>query len=153
ISLNVITAVTLPNNKRYTFQYDPVYGLLRQITYPTGAWIKYDWAPNSQSDVADFYDSTSGNYSIRHSWPAISHRYVSVDGNNVTLQQDFIYSTSNWVTAFRSAAWGSKQTTVTSTDFVSGQVTKTVYSYTAQQSIPNDPFVTTRGLLASEQTI
>src|SRR5262249_45148019 len=46
---NVIRSITLPNNKQYAFDYHPQYGLISQITYPSGGWVKYTWTVNAQS--------------------------------------------------------------------------------------------------------
>ena len=44
----VITAIALPNNgqpngPQYQFSYDPTFGELSEIKYPTGGWVKYSW--------------------------------------------------------------------------------------------------------------
>ena len=69
--------------------------------------------------------------------PAILHRYVSYDGVNIALQQDFSYSTT-WSGSPQS--WTSKTTTVTTTDLVTRLVSTTVYTYSPISSPiqPND---------------
>lgn len=48
----VVQTLTLPNNKSYQFQYDPTFGLLSKITYPSGGYVSYTWGVNSQSEVS-----------------------------------------------------------------------------------------------------
>ena len=40
-SMTVITAIQLPNGKKYLFSYDPTYGLVSKVTYPSGGWVSY----------------------------------------------------------------------------------------------------------------
>lgn len=125
---SVISAIKLPNQKQYTFSYDPASGLISQIFYPTGGWIKYSWSSNPQSEFAQFPDQ-SGNVSgctYTYDWPALSHRYVSFDGTTTALQQDFSY-TVTWNAA--RTAWVAKQTTVTTYDLIRGGSFQTVYTY------------------------
>jgi hypothetical protein len=136
----VITAITLPNGQQYQFSYESTYGLLSQITYPTGAWIKYTWALNPQSEFAQFPDLV-GNVSgctYTYDWPALSHRYISFDGTNTALQQDFSY---NPPTAWNSSrtAWVTKTTLVTTHDLVRGGSFQTTYVY-APVTVPNPPY-------------
>ena len=49
------TTITLPNGQSYTLSTDPSsYGLVKKITYPTGAWVSYTWGINAQSEVVTF---------------------------------------------------------------------------------------------------
>ena len=124
-------SIALPNGTAYQFQYDATYGLLSQVTYPTGGWIKYDWGINPLSDSAYFFWSSNvgscGGDSLTcthpqvcsesYDWPAIQHRYVSFDGKAVALQQDFTYDPAT------------ETTTVLTNDFVQNTQSKKIYSY------------------------
>jgi RHS repeat-associated protein len=107
----------LPNQKSYQFFYDPKYGLLNKIFYPSGGYVRYVWGVNANSDNVTYPDSntsgTQGTCTAKFSPPAVLHRYVSYGGAEVQ-QQDFTYSTT-WSTS-GPLAWTSKQTIVTTTD-------------------------------------
>jgi YD repeat-containing protein len=159
ISNPVVTAMTTPESglQPYTFLYDDPYGLLSQITYPTGAWVKYSWGVNSLSDATGYVTppaglnaqvdpvhqplGTSVNTSciFRHDTPAIQKRVVSFDGVHPAEEQDFTYSTQ-WLNGEGVAGniWTSKQTKVMTKDLLtSGTPTfTTIYNY-----IPLDPQV------------
>ena len=53
-SVQAVSAVTFPNGQAYTFTYDPVYGLVSKITYPTGGYVRYVWGLNSQSEYGSW---------------------------------------------------------------------------------------------------
>ncbi|MBV9075573.1 MAG: hypothetical protein JOZ10_18275, partial [Acidobacteria bacterium] len=113
--MSAIQSITLPNQTQYSFQYDPTTGLLSQITYPSGGWVKYQWGTNPMGEVTTVPALNTGDpMSYRHDWPAIVQRSVSFDGTNIALQQNFEYSTGGWVYSQYTKAWTSKQTTVTS---------------------------------------
>jgi len=95
-SQGAVTSIVLRNGQEYQFQYDVTFGTLSKIIYPTGAYVSYSrgWSPlaefgefpNSQGAVnACLFDYD--NY-------AILHRYVSFDGTNIALEQNFTYTTS-----------------------------------------------------------
>jgi len=133
-TLPVVTSINLPNGQQYKFYYDSTYGLLNQITYPSGAYVKYTWELNSQSEFGTFADSGGNQYACQYTYgmAAVASRSVSFDGVNVQLVQDFSYSTSNW----NSGLWGSKQTTVTTYDQVRGTNYTTVYNYSPHTVSP-----------------
>jgi hypothetical protein len=124
---SVVQSIALPNGKSYQFQYDGTYGLLSKITYPSGAYISYTWGVNPLSETSTFPNApgqSSTTCTIDYDLPAITHRYVSFDGVNIALQQDFCYST-DWGGGTAScgpapgtsgSVWASKQTTVTTKD-------------------------------------
>jgi YD repeat-containing protein len=137
-----ITTLTLPNEQNYTFSYDPTYGLLSQITYPSGGYVKYTWGlnQNSSSFVKTLTQYDELYYCV---WtvdqPAVVQRQVSYDGKTVALTQTFQYSTT-WQSP--QVGWiQSETTTVTTTDNISGLSYATVYTYSATSSgqPPNDP--------------
>jgi len=134
-----VTALTLPNGRQYTFAYEPTYGELSQVTYPSGGWVKYIWGLNTQSEIAYTKNSqlkVIGSCAYRYDVPAVKTRQVSFDGQTVALQQDFSYSTTWNPTS--PDKWTSKQTTITIHDFVTGQIYQTVYVYSAydERDIP-----------------
>jgi RHS repeat-associated protein len=145
----VVVQMLEPDGLYYTFSYDPYYGLLNKITYPTGAWVQYTWGVNSLSDatgfttpgqfVNNFNDPihlTSGQtmnaYCLfRHDTPAIVKRVVSYDGTNPAMEQDFSYSTTWQSGGVYGNVWLSKQTVVTTKDLLSAGTPsfKTIYNY------------------------
>ena len=38
-----ISSILLPNGKSFSFSYDPTYGLIDKVTYPSGGFVKYTW--------------------------------------------------------------------------------------------------------------
>jgi RHS repeat-associated protein len=129
---SVIYTIMLPNGKQYQFDYEPVYGLLKQITYPTGATIKYTWQFNPQSQGGHFqvqnpYPSPHWDTcAARYGMPALQSRTVSFDGVTPALEQDFTYSTS-WPTG--SEFWSSKHTTVVIHDLLRNTTSQVQYDY------------------------
>lgn len=139
-----ITNIALPNGQSYQFQYESTFGMVSKIIYPTGAYVRYQWGLNPTSTssiaVAHWNQSSGGpppNPSVdvcEYLFPtvALQHRYVSFDGTHEVLQQDFSYAATTWTTETSPyEQWTSKQTTVTTTDNVTGAVQKTVYNYSA----------------------
>ncbi len=155
-SLFVLEKLDLPNGQYYKFDYDPVYGLVSKITYPTGASVTYTWGVNPQSDMTGYVENSSigapvTNPSICffiHDWPAITKRVVSFDGVTPALQQTFSYSTT-WSSGgtnpsplpFGPQWWTSKTTTVTTTDLLrTGQPGyQTIYTYKPYLASPQSP--------------
>lgn len=142
-AISQLTSLVLPNKQKYTFTYDSTYGTLRQITYPTGAYTIYDWAPNSLAEGQYFgsgphSDGTAGGCGARYDWPAIQHRTVSYDGKTIALKQDFQYATV-WPNTPTTGNWTSKQTTVTTTDYIRGKSYVTVYNYTPTSAVEPNP--------------
>lgn len=131
-----VTSLALPNGESYKFQYDPVYGLVNKITYPTGAWVEYTWSVISNAE-GDQYRTTApelgGLCALTHDWFAITKRVVSYDGSSAgDEEQDFSYSTTWPATGeANSYQWISKSTTVTTIDLTktSKPQFKTVYTY------------------------
>jgi len=146
----VVVKMQDPDGLYYTFSYDPYYGFLSKITYPTRAWVQYTWGVNSLSDATGW--TTPGNFVnnyndpvqdpsgypqrntscvFEHDTPAIVKRVVSYDGVNPALEQDFSYSTVWQGTGYLGQWWTSKQTVVTTKDLLSsGTPTfRTVYNY------------------------
>lgn len=123
-----ISSIQLPNGQAFTFTYDPSYGLVNEIKYPSGGWAKYTWGINPQSAGGRFHDvkADSNWCDLIYDTPAILHRYVSFDGTTTALQQDFSYSTTRPPS---STGWSSKQTTITTHDLTRGTQFQTIYTY------------------------
>ncbi len=130
---NVVTSITLPNNQHYTFSYDATYGYVNKIIYPGGGYVSYAWGFNPLGGEAVFTGGLKSVCIYAYDLPSVSHRYVSFDGINIALQQDFSYSTT-----LVTAGWSSKQTTVTTHDLVRGTTFQTtyVYNYVSSPSVP-----------------
>ncbi len=145
-SLAVVQSITIPNGEQYTFQYDPTYGLLSQITYPSGAWVKYTWGVNAQAATDDFPDSAGDPNSCvwRYGKVALASRTVSFDGVHTALSQTFQYSTT-WATGNLGLTWTNKQTTVTTNDAVRGTSFTTTYVYNPALSGEPLPITSTTG--------
>jgi RHS repeat-associated protein len=147
-SSSALSTVTLPNGRGYAFSYDPTYGLLNEIVYPTGAWVKYTWGFNSQSEAyiggAAAAGSSSGHCYYRFGVPVITKRQVSYNGVTVAEEQDFTYSTTWHDNGYDLTAsqWTAKSTTVTTYDLIRnpnrGLSYQTTYIY-VPLSIPPPP--------------
>ncbi|MGD0515828.1 MAG: hypothetical protein ABSA29_21190, partial [Terriglobales bacterium] len=130
-----LSTLTLPNGKSFTFAYDPTYGVINKITYPTGGYIRYVWGINSQAEWGTNENSQPNDQcTALYGVPVITDRYVSFNGTTEVLHQQFTYSTT-WTLSCANGSnncpnWTSKQTTVTTTDNVRGTSYNTVYTYT-----------------------
>ncbi len=140
-----VSEIDLPNGQKYTFAYESTYGRVSSITFPGAGYVRYVWGlnPSSAVTVNVFPDPNSNNGGVLVCYvafdtPAVTDRYVSYDGATEVLHQHFTYSTTwaanNPPTSY-AYQWATKTTTVTSTDLVTSQVTKTIYNYT---SVPAD---------------
>lgn len=127
-SASVVSEIDLPNGQKYTFQYDGTYGRVSKIAFPDGGYVRYVWGLYRSAKTTHASWNQNGNPAscdFIFDTPAITDRYVSYDGSTEVLHQQFSYAVPTWSGNW----WSSKQTTVTSTDLLTGQVTKTVYSY------------------------
>ncbi|MFZ0993849.1 MAG: RHS repeat-associated core domain-containing protein [Candidatus Sulfotelmatobacter sp.] len=135
--------------KSYSFKHgtdDPnnsnPYGLISQITYPTGAWVKYSWMINPQSAGGVFpnLQGQAGQCYWRWGKPALQSRTVSFDGVNPALTQTFQYPPTSWGSTGNSTSdlWNTKQTIVTTQDLVRGTSFTTTYLY-APTTISGEP--------------
>ena len=139
-SANVISSIVLPNGKQFTLTYDPTYGMLTKIVYPSGAYVRYVWGLNSQAEAGAWRYSANGTvyaWACRYDFPAVTDRYVSYNGTTEVLHQHFAYST-NW-TNNTTSSWNYKTTTVTTTDLVRNTNFTTGYTYSPLgiASVPN----------------
>ena len=129
--IKVVSEIDLPNSQKYTFQYDGTYGKVSKITFPDGGYVRYVWG---------LYASGKGTHAAWNQGtpptplscdfifdiPAVTDRYVSYDGTTEVLHQQFSYALPNWGSG---PTWTTRQTTVTSTDLLTSQITKTIYTY------------------------
>ncbi len=124
---SAIASIILPDGtSHYQFGYDPTFGTLNKITYPTGAWISYTWGWSPLFDSAVFLDSKGSNgCAFQYAVPVVTSRTVSFDGQNVALQQSFNYALPTW----ESTSWSWRQTTVSTTDEIAGVSSTAVYTY------------------------
>jgi RHS repeat-associated protein len=136
-----LSSLMLPDGTSYSFSYDPTYGLLNKIVYPTGAYVRYVWGVNSQSEAGTaggIYPPPNNEYwscSYYYDTPVITDRYVSYNGSTEVLHQHYSYSTT-WGNSQNPGWWTSKTTTVTTYDQARGGNFQTVYSYVGIGSPP-----------------
>ena len=156
-NMTALTSLAMPNGQSYSFSYDPVYGLISSLTYPSGGKITYVWTTNPLAAAGNFWNSyyQKSGCVWQFSKPALLHRYVSVDGQTNVLEQDFAYSTV-WGTGNSTGYWINKTTTVTTRDLVRGTSFTTTYLYGPVLSgEPNQfaQYVAADGQIPAEQTI
>ncbi len=153
-------AVPLPDGTQYTLffgSYNPYdaavqnnYGLLNEVKFPGGGWIKYQYSIDTQvaNELAAFpnlgttVQGITNPCFIGYSTPRLAHRYVSYDGVNLAQQQDFTYST-NWGGSglfYSTSGWSTKTTSVTTTDKIRNKSTLTIYTYGGASIPGNSPF-------------
>ncbi len=140
-AFTTLSGFTLPNGQSYTFSYDPNYGTLQKITYPTGGYVRYVWGVNTQSQ-AGFANGTlpGGSYfgcSYHYDTPVVTDRYVSFDGTNEVLHQHFTYTTT-WETGANAGLFSNKTTAVTTYDLLRSGNFTTTYAYSGTL-VPNQP--------------
>ena len=140
-SQNVTHAITLPNGRQYQFYYGTdnpngvsnPYGLLSEIDYPSGAWVRYTWKLADQmSDyiLFDGYSTSNGSdepgvCSYQYKVPVVATREVGLAGSS----QPVLSQTFSYTTTWSSTQWTQKTTTVVTTDLVRNQTFQTVYTY------------------------
>jgi len=139
-STNGVSNVIMPNGQQFTLTYEPAYGMVSKILYPTGGYVRYVWGLNAKAEAINtvYFSSGSSSYwDCRYDYPAIMDRYVSYDGATETLHQHFAYDTA-WPNN-TSLSWNSKSTTVTTTDLVRNTTFTTVYNYSPLNAplVPN----------------
>jgi hypothetical protein len=151
---NVIQSITLPNGKQYVFHYDNnPYGLISEIDYPDGGWVKYTWKLSDEmSDFAGFNGSfflfgqiqaapAICNYIYKT--PVVDTRTVGFSsGTTPSLTQTFTYNTQ-WDSQTY-GQWDFKKSTVQTTDNVTNKTAQTIYTY-GSVSAPSPPDSPTYG--------
>ena len=182
-TMTVISSIGLPNGQKYQFYYgdnnpdaslNNPYGLLSEIIYPDGGWVKYNWQLSTDSNGSPqytHYSSFPGMAQLNQptssypnppltavsnlcSWyyqtPVVSKRTVSYDGSTVAQTQTFSYNT-----AWSEGSWTAKTSQVTTADNVLGNSFLTAYAYAPVMTAPGTPFSTGCGdcLSPMEQTV
>jgi RHS repeat-associated protein len=157
----VISKITLPNQKAYTFYYGAdvtphgaytnPYGLLSEIDYPSGAWVKYTWKlSDTMNELADYPglvlaaadvcttseaascpEPVADGCLYLYQTPVVASRQVFSGSPVSTLSQDFTYSTTWASSASWPPVWTQKSTNLTTRDNVLGTSSLTSYSYTS----------------------
>jgi YD repeat-containing protein len=154
----VISAITLPNTQQYQFfygtnplhpAYNNPYGLLSEIDYPDGGWVRYTWTMNNTSEPA-IYTSLGlcengtcnspqpNGCQFEYGTPVISTRTVGF-ATTTALTQAFSYNTA-WSTANNYVHWLSKTTNVTTTDNIQSKSALTTYKYSSGGSANLSPY-------------
>jgi YD repeat-containing protein len=156
----VLSKLQLPNGQSYQFYYgndNPTdssifnpYGLLNEIIFPDGGWIKYKWAMPTGTGDSQFNEFTAlgghkeanedGTYvpiaqdygcDSQFQEPVLAQRQVSFGKNQLAQTQTFSYATTWQYGADGSYnGWSQKKTTVVTTDNLRGNISsQTVYTY------------------------
>jgi YD repeat-containing protein len=53
-SIYVLQSLGLPDSTNYTFTYDPTYGVIQQITFPTGGHVRFVWGIRTIGETAAY---------------------------------------------------------------------------------------------------
>jgi len=153
----VVWQIILPNGGTYTFYYgtdnpNPAfqnrYGLLSEIDYPDGGWVRYTWKlSDTTNELADYPGlivqagtscstdpqaycpaAVQDGCLYQYMTPVVASRNVGFGGSSTpSLVQTFTYSTA-WGSS--GTSWTSKTTYVTTMDEVRSLSALTVYNYT-----------------------
>jgi hypothetical protein len=126
----VLTQLTLPNGKSYTFQYDSTNGTLSQITYPDGGYAAYGYAV--QPDYGFVTSSISGNGTCAQRIGVLMVTTRSVGFTNPDGSDQSPIETQNltYGPPILSDGWPTNRTTTMQTnDAVSGTHYQTIYNY------------------------
>ncbi len=60
VKVNVVTEVSLPDGNAYTFTYDPTYGTISKIAFPTGGYVRFVYGIRSNIGGYSSYRYISG---------------------------------------------------------------------------------------------
>jgi YD repeat-containing protein len=180
LSVTAVSQVSLPDGFSYELYYgsnNPTdssvtnpYGLINEIIYPSGGWVKYLWTTTvggTYSQMMNYNATAATNPSIYgipaqceylYATPVVSKRMVSYDGVHIAETQTFTYSTT-WPAQtpqnlLIQPNWTSKSTSVLTTDNVSGLSFLKTYSY-SPMALASTPFVVSSfaSQLPVEQTV
>jgi len=150
-----LQTLTLPNAKEFQFFYGS-YGLLTEIIYPDGGWVKYTWqlssTKNEEASMGGFtqqmgsngfyYNPVSYGCNWAYQTPVLATRTVSFDGTNVAQTQQFTFNTTwSYNSDGTINGWTQKTATVTTTDNVRNLSSKVVYTY-VPLGVPSQPYQT-----------
>ncbi len=144
-----ISAFKLPNGQQYTFQYDTTWGLIKEIDYPNGGWVRYTWKlsdnDNQLASFSGFNSNAQNGYqnaqpyvgacNYQYQTPVVATREVGYSAGSAPAQtQVFTYNTQ-WDTK-DNRVWDTKTTTVQTTDNVTGLTQTTIYTYAPVYQAP-----------------
>jgi len=109
-----IASLTLPDSNSYTFQYDPLYGMVSYIGFPTGGHVRFVWGIRAvgEMDVGMF---------IQKSTLAVTDVYLSNDAGGE----------DHWVYSIPSLTGPTATSTVTAPDGTSTQYTGAPFKYSS----------------------
>jgi RHS repeat-associated protein len=139
-SYPTLQTLELPNGQSYKFYYEATYGLINEIVYPSGGWVKYTWGMNPTANIA-LFPNASGNQdacAYQYGQPVVTKRQISYDGTTIAEEQDFITYGTSW-NVTNKENWTAKNTTVTTKDLVLGSSFNTAYVYSPVNVGNNDP--------------
>lgn len=142
-----VASIGLPNGQQYTFYYgnnpDPSlnnpYGLLSEIIYPNGGWVKYTYRMSDTYAFGGLFNgwlwnaNGTGLYPASnlcpyvYSAPVLASRTVSYDGVNTAETQTFSNYSTTFSSTYPNISWTSKTVSVNTT--VGSQTYLTTYSY------------------------
>ena len=152
-SFITVSQITLPNGQSYHFYYGAdnphsgysnPYGLLSEIDYPDGGWVRYTWKlSDTTNELADYPGMNDVGTSVpngclyEYKTPVVATRQVSFGSSGPALTQAFSYSTTWSPTPSNPGNWSEKDTTVCTTDNVRGSSVCSLPS-----SVPANAFLT-----------
>jgi RHS repeat-associated protein len=147
-----VSQITLPNGGSYKFYYGSdnphpgytnPYGLLSEIDYPDGGWVRYTWKLSDTNSELEAYSDADLNLDgclYQYKTPVVATRQVGFGGSAPSLTQTFAYSTTWNTSPADPAIWTNKNTTVCTTDDVRGSSV-----CTNPASVPANAFLTAYG--------
>ena len=130
-------------------------GFVKQITYPTGAYVTYTWGVSSLAGAMAFNDNVGGLGACQFTYdqPVITKRVVTINGTQ-TMEQDYSYATT-W-SATGPWKYTQKVTTVITKDLLRNVSYASVYTYVGAFAAVPPGFAnseTVASQLPEEQTI
>jgi len=108
-TITTVSQIKLPNGGVYQFYYGTnnphtgytnPYGLLSEIDYPDGGWVRYTWklsdTMNELAVYAGMNDGVSEPYTCWYEYetPVVATRQVGFGGSSPSVTQEFTYSTT-----------------------------------------------------------
>ncbi len=114
LTVNAITSIGLPNGTAYTFTYDPTYGNISKITFPTGGYVRFIYGIRSDAGGYGFF--------LHKSSVVVTDAYVSTGSG----------AESHWLYTFNSMTTpGILTSTVTAPDASYTNYTGSAFIYSS----------------------
>lgn len=175
--MQVLQSITLPNGQSYQFQYwDGTWGLIKEIDYPDGGWVRYTWKLSDQPSTLATFNASQNNGAFpplvgycnyQYYTPVVATRTVGYSqGSSAAETQTFGPYDTQWGTPpsqwspptssapFYDRAWTSKTTTVVTADNITNQSFTTKYTYSSVfQPLQPDSQGQMPAQLSVEQTV